>query len=233
MLMSGVASGEFDDQEELEFSFYSASSQRSVILNQPTGPVPRDWILLDNQSTVDVFYNEKLLQNIRQADSHMDIHCNAGVTSTNLIGNLKGYGPLWYHPNGIANILFLARMKDRHRVTFDSENGNRFVIHKKDGSMRDFQQSKKGLYYIDTSASAVALTINTVDDTKSRYTNRDYSRAPLARKIQDIIGRPGTRSYLHIINNNLLPNCPVTREDVLAAEDIFGPNLGSLKGKTT
>jgi hypothetical protein len=94
-------------------------------------------------------------------------------------------------------------MKDQHRVTFDSENGNRFVIHKKDGSTRDFQQSKKGLYYIDTSASAVALTINTVDDNKSRYMNCDYSRALLARKIQDIIGRPSTRSYLHIIDNNL------------------------------
>jgi hypothetical protein len=85
---------------------------------------------------------------------------------------------------------------------------------------------------MDTSASAVALTINTVDDNKSRYTNHDYSRALLARKIQDI-GRPSTRSYLHIIGNNLLPNCSVTREDVLAAKDIFGPNLGSLKGKTT
>jgi hypothetical protein len=87
-------------------------------------------------------------------------------------------------------------------------------------------------YYIDTKAEAVALTINTVDDNKSRYTNRDYSRALLARKIQDTIGRPSTISYLHIIDNNLLPNCPVTRDDVLAAEDILGPNLGSLKGIT-
>jgi hypothetical protein len=124
-------------------------------------------------------------------------------------------------------------MKDQHRATFDSENGNQFTIHKKVGSTRDFRESKKELYYIDTRADAVALTINTVDDNKSRYTNREYSRALLARKIQDTIGRPSTRSYIHIIDNNLLPNCPVTRHDVIAAEDIFRPNLGSLKGKTT
>jgi hypothetical protein len=36
------------------------------------------------------------------------------------------------------------------------------------------------------------------------------------------------------IENYLIPNCPITKEDIIMrAEDILGPNLGSLKGKMT
>jgi hypothetical protein len=35
------------------------------------------------------------------------------------------------------------------------------------------------------------------------------------------------------IQNNLLPKFPASSRDMLAAEDIFGVVIGSLKGKTT
>jgi hypothetical protein len=46
------------------------------------------------------------------------------------------------------------------------------------------------------------------------------------------MGRPSLKSFLKIIDNNLLLNCPITRRDIISAEDIFGPDLGTLKGKT-
>jgi hypothetical protein len=59
-----------------------------------------------------MFHNKDLLENIHRGDGYMDIHCNAGVTSTNLVGNLPCYGEIWYNPNGIANILLLSRVKE-------------------------------------------------------------------------------------------------------------------------
>jgi hypothetical protein len=158
--------------------------------------------------------------------------CVVGFPSTNLVGDLPGYGEVWYHPNNIANILSLARVKDRHRATFDSTDGNQFVIHKSDGTSKRFHELRQGLYFLDTKTTYMAL-VTTVADKKSKYSNRDYSRAVLARKLQNIIGRPSTRTYSRIVQKQQLRNCPVTNEDILAAEDIFGPNVGSLKGKTT
>jgi len=31
----------------------------------------------------------------------------------------------------------------------------------------------------------------------------------------------------------LIPNCPITKAEIICAEDILGLNLGSLKGETT
>jgi hypothetical protein len=54
-----------------------------------------------------------------------------------------------------------------------------------------------------------------------------------ARNLQIKIGRPSTKDIMRIVTDNLLPNCPITKADILAAENIFGPDLGTLKGKST
>ncbi len=67
---------------------------------------------------------------------------------------------------------------------------------------------------------------------KSEYTVREYKQAELARHLKNVIGRPSTRDFVKIVESNLLPNCPVTTRDITTADDIFGPNIVSLKGKT-
>ena len=197
--------------------------------------VPSDWILLDNQSTVDVFSNRSLLTNIRKSPTSCRISCNAGVVTTDLIGDLVGYpNPVWFHPGGIANILSLHRVGQSCRIQYDNhEECAAFRVTKPDGTVRDFKPSVSGLHYCDTRSNReVSFAIATVDDKKSKYTVRSYQLAVLARRIQDVIGRPSTRDYVKIVEGGMLQNCPVSRADIVAAEDIFGPNLGSLKGKT-
>jgi Reverse transcriptase (RNA-dependent DNA polymerase) len=71
-----------------------------------------------------------------------------------------------------------------------------------------------------------------VAENKAKYTVSDYQRAEKARTIQRRIGRPSTSRYMELATKGRIKNCDVTRQDIINAEDIFGPERGSLKGKT-
>jgi hypothetical protein len=254
MLLDGAEQGAYDDAYEYanlfvtiddkdESPFQVGTSETTdnteygfTFLN-PRGTLPRDWILLDNQSTVNVFCNKDLLVDIRTTDRTMVIRCNAGVAETNQIGHLPGCaGEVWYYPNGIVNILSFADVAKHYRVTYDNKAKDVFQVHRPYGTTRDFFKSARGLYYMVATPAvktATTLMIDTVAKKKELYTDRAIKRAELARQLQNTIGHPPLRRFLELIDQRLIPNCPVTREDVLIAEQIFGTNLAGLKGRTT
>ena len=107
---------------------------------------------------------------------------------TNLVGELPGYGTVWFHPDGITNILSLSRVKTKYRITFDSDENNEFIVHKPDGSTHNFKESSRGLYYLDRSTGVTGVVetgmalVTTLANNASNYTHADYSHALLARK---------------------------------------------------
>ena len=79
---------------------------------------------------------------------NISVHCNAGVTHTNKIGDLPGYSdPVWYNPKGIANILSLGLVQKNHPVTYNSQYGNVFFIHSPQRPI--FKMTKAGMCYHD------------------------------------------------------------------------------------
>jgi hypothetical protein len=241
LVNEGIADGKFEEGNHVTFLTRVQFIQQHTIgttmhTKLEGGYVPSSWILLDNQLTVNVFHIAKLLMNVRKSDKNLDIHCNAGVATTNLIGDFPGYGTVWYHPKGIANILSLSCMWERgYLVVYNSGGADQFIVHTSDGSPPHvFQQSPRGIFYMDMlnrdGTQEIAL-VNIVASNISRYTNRAYSHAVLAHRLQHIMGRPSTRIFLRIFDDNLLPNCPITRKDILAAEHNFGLDVGSLKSK--
>jgi hypothetical protein len=48
-----------------------------------------------------------------------------------------------------------------------------------------------------------------------------------------MVGCPTVANFKHILRQHIIKNCPVTLQDVDNAEAIFGPDIGTLKGKST
>lgn len=128
--------------------------QDGTVTDEPTSSfsqrrasvIPVGSIGLDSMSSVDIFGDKKLLKNVRTIDNIMTIVCNAGTITVNQMGYFEGYGEVLYHPQAIANILSLNNVRRRFRVTYDNQEGDRFVVTSADGSTRIFRPTDKGLY---------------------------------------------------------------------------------------
>ena len=110
----------------------------------------------------------------------MRIQCNAGIRVTNLVSDLPGYGPVWFDPRAIANVLSLKLVKEKYHIEYNSEKDDGFVVTKPTSERFNFIQSGSGLHYLDTTLgntskiTETALVVNTVKENKKNYTNNDY-----------------------------------------------------------
>ena len=193
----------------------------------------KEWILLDNGSTVDLFSNSNLVTNINTTNELMELATNTGTKTITSKAEVPKYGRVWYDPDAITNIFGLCNLIKKYRVTFDSDKENAFVVHMPNKPIK-FIASPNGLYYFKPSyKTGISNMVSTVNENRKNYTNRQFDRAKLARKLYHIVGAPSVQNFKALIKMNAIANCPVTIEDVNIAEDIFGPDISTLKGKST
>ena len=88
------------------------------------------------------------------------------------------------------------------------------------GTVLKFHEATKRLYYFDTVDREVEETmlIIAVDDNKSKLSAHDFSRAKIVRAFQRRIGRPMTKDFVHYVREYLIPNCPITVQDIKNAD---------------
>lgn len=215
-----------DGMKKMSVTTNSFSKERTQV-------IPKGSIGLDSMSSVDLFGDRHLLTEIATVPDQIRIVCNAGAVTVNQMGMFRGYGRVWYHPGAIANILSLSNVQSLFRVTYDNRDGDYFLVHRTDGTARIFEPTSKGLYVSEIIGTRrEAALVNTVKQNRESYTKREYNRAKEARRLMTIIGRPSERQMREIVNKRLIPNCMVTEQDIINASQIFGPDVGALKGKT-
>jgi hypothetical protein len=228
------------------------------VQQESKGTVNKNYLLLDNQSTVHQIANPSLLKNNRMSSKLINIHCNAGVSKTELKGKL-GQLTVRHNPNGMANVLSLKAVAEKHRITYDSWDWNGVFKEHTPNRVVDFKPSEHGLHYVDMSlegdiiqdmfvtadtpeeednkevenATKEYVMINTVRGNLEHYTRQEIKKAQQARKLQGMIGNPTQRELAGMVRKKLIANCPVTVQDVHNTNRIFGPDLANLRGRTT
>ena len=70
-----------------------------------------------------------------------------------------------------------------------------------------------------------------VEEKNKQYTTRDVKRTDSVRRFQNITGQP-VNLILHAVDKKILQNPPILWEDIGMAEDIYGPSVLHLQGKS-
>jgi hypothetical protein len=121
-------------------------------------------------------------------------------------------------------------------VTYNSLGQDGLLQVHTDGRIVEFIPSSCVLHYHDVSdpsSNMELMLVNTVREKFEGYTRQDVKRAREAQCIQGMIANPTQKESSGIVHEILLTNCPIIVHNLDNANQIFGPNLANLRGKTT
>jgi hypothetical protein len=124
----------------------------------------REIILLDCQSTMDIFCNAALVSKTRKSNSSMRLKRNGGIMVVSRRATMTGYNKsVWFSTRAITNIIALRNLIDQYRITYDSDNLI-FVVHRESENKpnMEYQMHESGLNYYDPRKEQHLTFVNTV-----------------------------------------------------------------------
>ena len=179
-----------DGDDELVFVTHEiALASRKALLDEYD-------ILCDNQATISIFRNRNMLVNITKTDDAISVGGVGGILDVDQIGELPGFGRVYYSPDCMANILCFHDLASKELISFDKER-NLFKV-KLFG--KDCNFVPKGKLYVynarvmkrkyEALTDHVSLPIKTVDANIRMFSERQRKNAALAREAQMRMGYP-------------------------------------------
>jgi hypothetical protein len=90
----------------------------------------REVILLNSQSTMDLFYNAALVSNTCKSTTNMRLKSNGGTMVVTRKATMPGYNKdVWFSTRDITNIIALRNLIQQYRITYDSDD-KMCVVHR-------------------------------------------------------------------------------------------------------
>jgi hypothetical protein len=113
----------------------------------------REVILLDSQSTMDLFCNAALVSNTHKSTTSMRLKSNGGTMVVTRKATMPGYNKdVWFSTRAITNIIALSNFSQQYCVTYDGDDKMCFVHRESQGKPNmEFRMHKCGLHYYEAS----------------------------------------------------------------------------------
>jgi hypothetical protein len=240
--VSGV--NDDDDSYDVENTFTTIGSSE-IIAAVKRRLIEDGDILCDNQSSVSIFKDAKLLKNIRPAKSTMRVAGIGGSMLATQIGTFEGFGDVYYHPGSIANILCYHDIAQKFKVEYVREE-NLFRVSLPRGVVWDFKPKNK-LYVFNpvikhnnaSNSDKVVMAVipnnsslvETVNENRAKYTKEEVKRADEARELWKTLAFPSTKDFIWMLKNGKVLGTRIAIHDVLRMFNIYGTDCSVLKGR--
>ena len=225
---NNVHRGDNSEGHMINFAFSEPSEALLTTVKAGIDYLDKYDILLDNQCTASLFHNSDLLTNIRQLPNPIPF---TGLGSINIqdIGTNAWFGDVYYSNKSPANVLSFAEVSDRFDVEWNCDDQT-FIVRTPTDTFKFVRKGK--LYACNVREHLCYAHVITTTENEAKYTKREVEMARQAKELSQLLSYPSSKDLITLINNGSILNCPISAHDVARAVDIYGPDIGSLKGKT-
>ena len=143
------------------------------------GNVSINALVLDSGANLCLFTDPDILKRLQDAKRPISIHCGGTSFHATKIGSLyddlkhlslpqDGYN--YFHENGVANLLSLAKVAVENIVVLNTAIDNAFYVFNNDGSYIRFACQPNGLYCLYVSdGDDLKMLLTTVEGEKEKY----------------------------------------------------------------
>ena len=219
-------------------------------------------ILLDNQSTVSIVNDLRLVKDLVKDPRGVRVFTNGGYIDADWKGVstlLPKLRNVWFNQESVANIFSLAEVKKHYRVTMDSATSDTFKVYHGDKDIYEFEE-RNGLYVFKHNISnkveeevrqySFAQSRDNYSDNGTQedatndkndeiyqpqiYTQRQIKDADRAIELIRNMGYYiNPDRLIFMLNHGMIRNCPVEPADVRRAIKLYGPLTALIQGKST
>jgi len=195
-------------------------------------------IALDTAAGESVFRDANLFLELGEGEPIIIDGINeSGAPIYTTLWGVTRFGTAYLSAMSVGNILSFGKVVDEaNMVCFDRENDAFYVQMNKNDNIFKFVRNIGNIYTTnsrdESDGSHVQALINTVKDNIANYTKREVERAKLAREYQRKLGYSAGQ-LVKLLNSGKIRNAEISPHDVVRSINIWGKDLGQLKGKTT